>query len=293
MVKGPWLSSEEVDSIELMDNQGQQNSLPSQPKTTESSLTGKPQSKSNSQQALKRPINPVTVDEIAALLAKGKNRGEIMELTGISRYSYYKVVKRLKLEGATTKPSEDPEVAQNTAIPAPQLAPLHPQSAPVPHQQPHRAPAPQQHDITPGPRQHPASALRHDPHAPELRYTADVTARHHNSHASALQQQYAPQATMPQYSLQDFWTSSQPYSSHHAACSTPFMASPSIATSAIQQTDGDYILAALSAEIQRLRRSKPSGFVGEEIKALARCHDVVSQIRRAKKTAAAYSEHGY
>ncbi|EEY59849.1 uncharacterized protein PITG_12991 [Phytophthora infestans T30-4] len=177
MAKGPWLSSEEVASIELMDNQ-----------------------------ALKRPIHPVTVGEIAGLLAKGKKRGEIMELIGISRYAYHKAVKRLKLEGAATKPSEEPEAAQGTAIPAPQLAPLHPQSAPV-HQHPHRAPAPQQNDITPGPRQPPASALRHEPHAPELQYIAHVTALHHNSHTSALQQQYAPHATIPQYSLQDFLTS--------------------------------------------------------------------------------------
>ncbi|KAF4138843.1 hypothetical protein GN958_ATG11962 [Phytophthora infestans] len=64
---------------------------------------------------------------------------------------------------------------------------------------------------------------------------------------------------MPQYSFQDLLTSSQLYSSHHATCPTPFMASPSIATSTIQHTDGDYILAAMSAEIQRLRRSEPSG----------------------------------
>ncbi|KAI9981436.1 hypothetical protein PInf_009188 [Phytophthora infestans] len=224
MAKGPWLSSEEVASIELMDNQ-----------------------------ALKRPIHPVTVEEIAGLLAKGKKRGEIMELIGISRYAYHKAVKRLKLEGAATKPSEEPEAAQGTAIPAPQLAPLHPQSAPV-HQHPHRAPAPQQNDITPArvnlPLQHSGTIL-------------------------TLQSC----STLP--------------TSRHAACSTPFMASPSIATSTIQHNDGDYILAALSAEIQHLRSSEPSKFVGEEIKALARCHDVASQIRRAKKPAAAYNEHGY
>ncbi|KAF4039495.1 hypothetical protein GN244_ATG08326 [Phytophthora infestans] len=193
MAKGPWLSSEEVASIELMDNQEQPR--PSQPSTTEFSLTGQPQSKSNSKQALKRPIHPVTVEEIAGLLAKGKKRGEIMELIGISRYAYHKAVKRLKLEGAATKPSEEPEAAQGTAIPAPQLAPLHPQSAPV-HQHPHRAPAPQQNDITPArvnlPLQHSGTilTLQSCSTLPTLQHSTTIVTLRLSSSSTLLTQQY-------------------------------------------------------------------------------------------------------
>ncbi|KAF4037322.1 hypothetical protein GN244_ATG10550 [Phytophthora infestans] len=167
-------------------------------------------------QLLKRPIHRGTDEAIAGLLEKSKKRGEIMALLSKGREEAQ----------AGRCNDEATEVPQGTAILAPQLFRFT-RKAPRCYTSNH-------------------SMLRYSNSSTSLQARNNIPLQHSST---IFPLQSCSALPTDSYSFQVFLTSSQPNNSHHAACSTPFIVSPSIATPTIQPTDGDYILAALSAKI--------------------------------------------